>query len=193
MKYACSLVLGKPENIQGLPTPEHVRDQVCSLLDSIHASTYTLLDFGCGDGDMIETCLPHVKHVIGIELDEQQATRTKARFHKEIEEQKVTIHAMNMLDYSFDTIPSVLYMYEPLWMMERNEALSIYNKVISAYQSVPDSYIIYVSRLQDPLLNESFFSSYSIIHQSRVPRMLGWDGNYLYLLKRSLLDKDPQE
>jgi len=184
IKYALSIVQGTHENSKGLPTPEHVGQSVVTLLNSIQAKTYTLLDFGCGDGDMIEVCLPHVHHVIGIELDQLQAQRTKERFHGNT---NVTIHAMDMMDYQFEDIPSVLYVYEPLWMMERDDALSIYHKVFSSYRSVSHAYVIYVSRLISPLLDESFFKqhSYAILHQSRVKRILGWDGNYLYMLKRS--------
>jgi hypothetical protein len=164
------------KNKTGLPTPLLIRKQVISLIETLPRNL-TLIDFGCGDGDFISHCHPYVNKTIGIELDLIQANQTKAKFmhHKSIQ-----IIGMDILDYPFESKNSILYMYEPLWTLSKDNAKEIYTKVM--HKQNLSRYIIYVSGIQ-PILDESFFleRSYKTIHHSRANRMLGWNANHIYL------------
>jgi hypothetical protein len=172
------------KNITGLPTPSQCKDKIISLLRTLSQNSYTLIDFGCGDGDIIESFYPYVHHVIGIEIDEKQAISTKKRFS---EIKSVTILNMNMKEYQFSNIPTILYMYEPLWFYKKEDALKLYHHVIKEFmeKTNQDSFIIYVSGIYD-LLDSSVFELYHLqeIHHSRVSRFLGWNGNHLYIYKK---------
>ena len=173
------------KNITGLPTPSQCRNKIISLISTFPQNSYTLIDFGCGDGDIIESFYPYVHHVIGVEIDEKQAILTKQRFS---EIKSVTILNINMKEYKFSNIPTILYMYEPLWFYKKEDALELYHHVIKEFmeQTHHDSFIIYVSGIND-LLDESAFQLYHLqeIHHSRISRFLGWNGNHLYIYKKS--------
>ena len=172
------------KNITGLPTPSQCKNKIISLLNTLSQNSYTLIDFGCGDGDIIESFYPHVHHVIGIEIDEKQSNSTKQRFS---ENKSVTILHINIKEYQFSNIPTILYMYEPLWCYKKEDALELYHHVLKTFmeQTHQDSFIIYVSGVY-ALLDESIFQLYYLqeIHHSRVPRFLGWNGNHLYIYKK---------
>jgi len=172
--------LSSSKNKQGLPTPSPIRNKVLAYLDHI-TSNYTVIDFGCGDGEMIDLFQPRFDHVIGIEMDEDQASRASARFASR---QNVTIHAMDMTTYKFEQVPTVLYLYEPLWTAPDDEAVPIYNKVLSNLSGVSDHYLIYVSGIHQQL-PESLFSDhgYAVVSHDTHARFFGVAHNHIYLLR----------
>ena len=139
------------------------------------------IDFGCGDGDAIQSFYPYVENAIGIEINENQVISARKRF---INRPSVSIVHSNIVYYKFMYTPTILYMYEPLWSMKKEEALSIYDSVVTAFrkQTDPESVIIYVSGML-PLLDTDFFTKrlYTKKHHSRIPRILGWPGNHVYV------------
>ena len=86
--------------------------------------------FGCGDGDAIQSFYSYVKKVIGIEINEEQAISTRKRFSDIL---SVSIVHSDIINYNFASTQSILYMYEPLWCMEKNDAILIYKKVITSF------------------------------------------------------------
>jgi hypothetical protein len=175
------------KNTSGLPTPTHIRSKITTLIKELPPLSYTLIDFGCGDGDFINHIHHSFHHTVGIELDKEQAEFTRKRFYGM---PTIDILTMNMIDYDFPRVPHVLYMYEPLWKVSRDEALTVYHTVMknvsSSHLYIP-SYIIYVSGIH-PILDETFFSNYpyTMVHHSRARRILGWNANHIYLFKRHL-------
>jgi hypothetical protein len=172
------------KNKSGLPTPSHIRSQLMTLIKELPPLSYTLIDFGCGDGDFINHAHHSFHHTVGIELDNEQAEFTRKRFHGL---PTIDILTMNMIEYSFPSTPFVLYMYEPLWKVSHKDALTVYHTVMKnvSHSNVP-SYIIYVSGIQ-PILDDAFFSNYPYtqLHHSRARRILGWNANHIYLFKRN--------
>lgn len=172
--------LSSSKNKKGLPTPSPIRNKVLACLDHI-TSNYTIVDFGCGDGEMIDLFQPRFDHVIGIEIDTDQANRASSRFAPH---RNVTIRAMDMTTYAFEQAPTVLYLYEPLWTMSDAEATPIYNKVLSNLSGVTDHYLIYVSGIHQQI-PESFFSDrgYAIVSHDTHARFFGIARNHIYLLR----------
>lgn len=182
--YHISCLIHTTKNKKGLPTPAHVIRRVQQIVNLLPISTFTFIDFGCGDGTIITHMLAYVRHIIGIEIDEEQARQTQLLFSNL---PSVTIKKMDILDYSFENIPTVFYMYEPLWTMTKEDAIPIYTTVMDHISIIDECYIIYISGVRS-LLDEEFFKKYpfTIIYHSTVKRGLGWNGNQLYVLHKTL-------
>ena len=130
---------------------------------------------------MISHIHSRVSKVIGVEMDDKQAERTRTRFANV---SNVHINTMDMLDYEFQDTPTILYMYEPLWCVNKKEAISIYSRVVEHFYTLSSPcYILYISGAF-PILDESFFEKCTTLHHSRIPRFLGWNGNHMYLFQK---------
>ena len=123
IRYYMSCFMNSKNNA-GLPTPIHCKNTVSKFISSIQTSnqSFTLVDFGAGDGDALHSFYPFVSKAIGIEIDEKQATSTRDRFQSI---PSVLIEHQNMVNYQFENVPTILYMYEPLWCMKKEEAIPI--------------------------------------------------------------------
>jgi hypothetical protein len=201
MWYHLRCLFRPSKNKAGLPTPSHIRRTVLSLIETMPSNTYTLVDFGCGDGDLIEHVrgFPRITNMVGIELDAEQAETAAVRFTND---SRIQIRTMDMRDYVFaatgdkvgDTVgdkvddkvgATILYIYEPLWGMDAAEARGIYQKVMDHVLSTKGPfYILYVSGVRS-LLDEAFFAANQCVtlHHSRARRFLGWNANHIYLFK----------
>ena len=76
-------------------------------------------------------------------------------------------------------------MYEPLWDLNKEDALPIYHTVMKniSLMTAP-CYIIYVSGIV-PKLDNSFFKLYpfKMLYHSYIPRFIGWNLNHIYLFE----------
>lgn len=166
----------------GLPTPSYMIERIKTVIQDIPPQSYTLIDFGCGEGKMIQHLSPLVYHTIGIELDTTLASRATQIFQ---DNPSITILHMNITEYQFANIPTILYMYEPLWNVNYTEALEVYKKVFTTISRISSPcYIIYLSGI-NAKLTESDFKLYpfTLLHHSYFRRGLGWKGNQLYVWK----------
>lgn len=172
------------EDKAGLPTPLHSRNRIHSIIQSLPQHTYTLIDFGCGQGDFIQCMVDHpsLHTIVGVEMDEKHVDYCKTRFKAH---SSVSICHQNMLDYVFPTTPLILYMYEPLWCMNHDDAISIYRAVLDRFPTQSNNYILYISGVS-PILNSSFFKEIKceILLHSRITRGLGWYANHIYVLQK---------
>lgn len=174
-----------------MPTPFHIRQYIYSLIDLLPERAYTIVDFGCGDGDFIQymhSTLPDRYSFTGIEMESDQANKAIQRFAGS---NSIEIKHMNMVDYIFPDTSTILYMYEPLWTLtNQKEINSIYSNVIYQIKdakrnnSDQDYYIIYLTAAIHPLLDESFFTSHdcTVMHHSRMRRFVGYNANHVYLI-----------
>lgn len=180
--YYINTILNPSLNNSGMPTPSHIINKINELINNLPNKNYTLIDFGCGNGNFINNIykIKLLKKIIGIELNSEQAINTKKRFSKI---NSITILNMDMVDYVFEQIPTILYMYEPLWCLPNNDALHIYHKVLENISKITTPcYIIYVSGIY-PILDKEFFKLYpfKIVHHSHINRFLRY--NHIYILK----------
>jgi 16S rRNA A1518/A1519 N6-dimethyltransferase RsmA/KsgA/DIM1 with predicted DNA glycosylase/AP lyase activity len=181
--YHIKALLNPSTNHSGIPTQPHIRKKVLSLLKTLPEMNYTLIDFGCGDGDFIHIVKDQVNTIVGIELDASQAEKTRQRF---ADTPSITIKSMDMVDYKFESIPTIFYMYEPLWLLSKKDADPIYHKVMKNISTVTSPcYIIYVTSVY-PILDESFFNQYQfeMLHHSLAKRIVGLYENHIYLFKK---------
>jgi len=182
--YFLNLMFQPSGNRSGVPTPFHIRQKIVNIIEGLPKREYIFIDFGCGDGDLIESVYTKVKSVVGIELDIDQASIAKKRFSSI---PSIHISYMDMTNYIFPYKPHILYMYEPLWLMKKEEAYPIYDKVIkNMSSSTQPCYIIYVSGVK-PILDEKIFiqHSFTLVYHTRIRRMLGWNANHLYLFQKN--------
>lgn len=167
----------------GLPTPTHIKKTILAYLSDLPQQPYTLIDFGCGKGDFIDYVSTHsmINHIIGIEIDVSSFQFATQRFSSI---PFITIQHIDMNEFVFPIdSPIILYMYEPLWCLPKEQALISYHNIISHLPST--CHLIYVSGIK-ALLDDSFFLSYHfrLLKHSIAKRILGWNGNHIYLWER---------
>jgi hypothetical protein len=98
------------------------------------------------------------------------------------------IHNMDMVQYTFETAPTIIYMYEPLFRMGIEDAMALYNNFFLNLSSNRDmSYIIYVSGVKQ-MLSPDFFQkyNYTLLHHCTVNRFCGLAANNIYLYKNMM-------
>lgn len=182
--FMMKCVFNLSSNKSGVPTSSNIIRKIIELINKLPNLQYTLIDFGSGDGDFINKIhnLNSIKKIIGIELDTDQANNSTKQFSKI---DSITILNMDMVDYKYQQVPTIMYMYEPLWCLKKKDALPIYHKVLKNISQITTScYIIYVSGIY-PILDEDFFRLYpfKILHHSQVQRLIGFNLNHIYVLK----------
>ena len=178
------------QNTSACPSSEKTMREVVYMVNGLESVTdnYTFIDFGSGEGDSIKWVyqLSNIKNTIGVELSRVQAEESKKLF-----ESISNIHILNinMIDYNFKPLPTILFLYEPLWKMtDTIQAVTIYRTVLdnltSNYQDNVRTpiYIIYVSGHRQ-LLCMDFFESFDLLKTVVIPRFLGLYFNRVYLFK----------
>ncbi len=173
-------------NKEGLPLPPIIMDKVINFIKNINnISEYTFIDFGCGSGNMIDKVYPLVNQVDGIEYHINQANYTENRF-KNIN--NIKIYPINMMDYKFKQTKTILYLYEPLWLIEKEPALEIYSKVFeNLIKNKEKKYVIYCSAIKHKHLDIDFFNKYNLklIKLITISRGIPFIYNNLFILKTS--------
>jgi hypothetical protein len=171
-------------NKEGLPLPPIIIKKIINFIKNIkNIKTYTFIDFGCGSGNMIEKVYPIVGTVDAIEYHEKQANATKDRF-KDID--NIVIYPINMLDYKFKQTNTILYLYEPLWLLETESALEIYSKVFeNLIINKQKIYVIYCSAIKYKHLDMNFFKKYNLklIEFKSISKGIPFQYNNLYFLE----------
>lgn len=162
----------------GVPLPTRARSVVRRLITLLNEINFnlTLVDFGCSNGDFINYIVAyHLGPIIGVEIDEKQASETLVRFANY---NRISIINDNMINQIIDC-NSILYMYEPMWLSP-DKAIDVYAQVLANCSAM---YIIYVSGVTQ-LISEYFFSlfNYKLAYQTYISRMLIFsNGIFLYV------------
>jgi len=177
-----------------MPTPHHVRrsivDVVVREISNLSASTF--VDFGCGQGAVLRDMAGRVSLAVGVELDRAQAEATRIGLAGA---RAVRVYRMDMRNYTYGPGPTILYMYEPLWLMPRAAARQLYAEIIGGGNGARVGHILYVGSLHDPHLDPDFFLAYGFrqVTMVHLPRILlpigGWSPfvaqSRLYLFVRA--------
>ena len=67
-----------------------------------------------------------------------------------------------MENYTFENIPTVFYLYEPLWNIKDKEIkYNIYKKIFNNLNNIDNIKIIYISSSYGRDLDDKFFESYN--------------------------------
>ena len=177
----------KSKNGIGIPTNERCSLKVLDIIKNLPKNNYKLVDFGCGEGDMLNNIYnekTYIKDIVGIELDNKIAHNTINRFQSY---NNITVHNMDMIHYNFESNPTILYMYEPLFRMKCTDAIPIYNSVfMNLSKNKNTCYIIYVSGTKQ-ILQPIFFKyhNYILCEHYTVDRFFGLATHNIYLYKNN--------
>lgn len=172
-------------NIVGLSLPNNILDDIIFFIKK--NNNYTFIDFGCGLGDVIEAVHNIVDKVEGIELDDNLATIAKNKFSTY---QNVKIYNINMIDYKFNDVNTILYLYEPLWLMKDKKQVhdiytTVFNNLISQVKN-SKIIIIYCDGVINKQLDMTFFQQYNLklIKLIKEPRIIPFSYNNLYIITK---------
>ena len=182
VKYVC----GK-QNYAGVPTPCSIRTRVHAKMHEfgVFEKTNVLIDFGCGNGDIIKHFSPFFCSSIGIEIHTEQANFTRSRFAGD---PKIQILNMDMCSYVFPRDKAfTLFIYEPLWQLDSNKALPIYCGVFENMNKVKQQIcVVYIGASRSSQLDETFFRKFgfSPLWHDRARRYLHWKANNIYIFYR---------
>ena len=147
----------------GVPTPHRVYDTIIKMMRTENIdSSFTIIDIGCGSGKFLKKMkdlMPGNKY-IGVELN--QELYQKAKHVK-----GVCIHNIDMLNYTFKDIPTVVYFYEPLYKLPKIAAVSIYSRMFDKLRRIKAPvYVIMVSGNNRGNIYDAINSEYMKILQS---------------------------
>ena len=142
-----------------LPLPFFIKNIILKYIKQINNyHTYSFIDFGCGYGDVIATVKSLFDNIIGIELEKHPAEYCIERFRND---KNIKIYNMDIINYTFIGVPTILYMYEPLWLLNNVEALVIYRKVFQQLMQIKKKiYIIYCSSIKNKHIQPNTFEEF---------------------------------
>ena len=166
--------------VAGQPTPCHITAVV--MIREHCGTAWELVDFGCATGDFIATVESYVGTVVGVELDCVLARRARSRLIYAYP--RIQVVGGDMAMYSFREVPTLLYMYEPLWLASRRSARHVYAIVLQRLVGIKQPIrVIYVTGNRRQHADPPFFARFGLhlVSQVRVRRGLGWWGNRVYL------------
>jgi predicted RNA methylase len=152
-----------------------------------NSKKYTLIDFGCGYGEVLLGLHDNFKSSIGIEIDStvcKKAKKNVQQYHD------IMIVNKDMAQYNFKKTNTVLFMYEPLWSVEKKTADEIYNNVFNKINTVFQSnsatkfYIIYVTGLKRKDIDETVIKKhkFNIIKKFSIGKK--FVERYIYILNK---------
>ena len=147
---------------------------------------YTLIDFGCGYGDVLLELHDNFNNSIGIEIDPDVCVKAanNVKKHKDIQ-----IINKDMSKYNFKNTDTVLFMYEPLWSVEKDTADKIYNNVFNKINAVFNNsikkiYVIYVTGLKRKDIDETFIKKhkFNVVSKSVIGKK--FVKRFIYILSK---------
>lgn len=180
-------IINPTKTKDSLPTTEDNLMRIDSYIQNNFPddpNKYTFIDFGCGYGDVLIALHKHFKNSVGIEIDSsvcEKATENVKKYNS------IQIINKDMSQYNFQKINTVLFMYEPLWSVNKNTANKIYNKVFNNINTVFNHssekfYIIYVTGLKRKDIDEKFIKrhKFKIIFKIEIGKK--FVKRYIYIL-----------
>lgn len=130
-------------NLSNISTNQNYINDIKNFIITIpNYHTFTLIDIGCGNGNTLkELSLNKIKS-IGIELDKNTAEEANKNKNK-----LMIIKNINMIDYKFENTKTIIYLYEPLFMVYKIQATLLYYKLLENIKENinKEIYIIYLS------------------------------------------------
>jgi hypothetical protein len=177
----------KKKSIVALPTIPDILKYVEVFCSSRKFAKYTFIDFGCGQGEIIEKIHPHVLNVEGIEIEKDVAEIATNRF---THISNIKIINKDMCEHKFKDVPTILYIYEPLWMVKDQRIIDkVWTTVVdNLLKNVNKTvYIIYVARMCGQQLNTNYLleNNFRLIKMNFINRGLPFINNKIMVFKKS--------
>ena len=155
--------------LEGLPTSAKNITIAGSVISHyVDGDDFTFIDFGCGTAGVLIGLHDKFRHLIGIELNSKlvDVATDRARFYDNI-----SIINQNMVDYEFRDTPTVLYMFEPLWQVPIDDALTVYDAVMKNFSKIRcEKYILYITGLMRADVSDMLGGSrsYELVERKRL-------------------------
>ncbi len=130
--------------------------------NNIDPRAYTVVDVGCGDAVFLKELSKYFQHCVGIEIDKSTAEVAQKNTASC---SNVEIHHQDMVDYVFVDRPTIVFMYEPLWMVPQEKAWEIYTQLFqNMFQTLsPDNVrIAYVNGVYRKRMKQPFLESIGV-------------------------------
>jgi hypothetical protein len=110
-----------------------------NMIKDYNMQDYIFIDLGCGDGNLID--LIESKKAVGLEIDEKLYLEAKKKVGH-----KATLINCDILDYNYDNKNTLIYMYDPLWKLGKNQAALFYQRIIDNISTISKNvFLILVS------------------------------------------------
>jgi ubiquinone/menaquinone biosynthesis C-methylase UbiE len=179
LKLRCRSLFNSNVDISSMPTTSANIDLIINRIKLIpNYKKSIFIDFGCGEGNVIMEVAKRVKlrNILGIEINEKTAKLAKDKISK-LEKKKTNIDVIcsDIQNIDFDCDNIILYCYEPLWNVDKKNALNIYKNVFRKLKKRKDTYIIYISGVMRQDLSYDFFNKYKFkcLHHQNINTSIG--------------------
>jgi len=156
-------------NMVNLPIDTSITSYISGYLATIpNIESYTLTDIGSGDGAAIKLMRGLFRKSIGIDNDHDAVVRSRANLAAYAD---VEIVETDMAEYEFQDIPTVIFMYEPLFLMPVETAIDVYTHCfdnLRRYVTANPVYVAYISGISAKYLSPEFFRDrgMTMLHQT---------------------------
>ncbi len=128
-----------------VPLSYNILDKIRDISKNYELNEYTFIDIGCGEGRVLAFFNNDFNQLFGIEIDNVVASKATENCKNY---NNITICKQDFTTYSFQHVDTLIYIYEPLWLMKFEDAENLYQKLIQNIMSLAVNnhvYIIYVS------------------------------------------------
>ena len=167
LSYVCKIKY----NFTDFPIPAkilNVIEKIIIRIQNMEQKNFKFVDFGCGTGTVLLKIQKLFNKIDGIEIDKKIANKTKKDLFKYT---NINIKNMDMQFYDYEMTNTILYFYEPLFVLENIKASNIYDNVFRNIDNTFKStnfifYILYVtdvSKLSNKNILSYLFEKYNFL------------------------------
>ena len=144
---------------------------------------YTFIDIGCGEGKVLDYVYNKnlYSKYIGIEIEPEIYNIAS----KNLSNKKIELFKIDASQYKFKNVPTIIYMNEPLFYINKIDAYIKYDKWFRKFKNIDDIYIIYLTAsLSSVLLDSKVIAknNFKIVKQKRI-------GGYFIYRTMNLIEK----
>ena len=173
-------------NKKNIPTPEYIVKVIKNSIKNkiILNNNFIFYDIGCGNGSMINKVFePNVfKKYIGIEYDYETHKNSEST------DEMIDLVLDNALTYNYLNEPSVIYLYEPFFSFNYNDATKMYHELFKQIKTKcrKTIYLVYLTGnlfLGSPHLYKSkLLNKYKLISKENIyqPLLLRFNKLFVY-------------
>lgn len=125
-----------------VPTIPVIQNCIISIIDCLQQSKFTFIDVGSGNGTFLSEIVPYTNFssYIGVEIDKTNHDEALS-----IHSPNVKFINKNILCYEFQETPTMIYLYEPFFSMQFEEAVKLYQNIFERLPKQHSVVIIYVT------------------------------------------------
>lgn len=145
-----------------VPLSYNILNKIRCISESYDLTNYTFIDVGCGEGRVLSFFHNDFQNLIGIEIDHTVATTASENCKKY---NNIVLCQQDFTTYSFEPVDTFVYIYEPLWLMSKDQAVPLYSKLIENIKKITNEchvYIMYISGTYNKYFEECIDNHYIV-------------------------------